>query len=802
MIPSGTAGQGPVVAIADDPGTRVSSVSECDEENNLLDTGFWLNLRPVVNAGPDQTASQPDATVQLAGSVQDDGLPLGASVEVSWHYGAGPIDPLFAPPLFSDPHALTTTATLPVAGTYTLLLEASDSRFTVRDYMTVTVYKANEAPVADAGPDQSVELPAKAVSLAGSVTDDGLPPQSAVQTTWTVVSGPGPVSFADSASAATTATLSVAGTYVLRLSATDGARSSSDDVTVTLEAENEPPVVSAGPDTRVFSLLAALSGSVSDDGKPRGKTLSSSWSVVSGPGPASFANPGAPVTTVTFAVPGTYRPSPHRQRQRLDGQRRRRRHREPGQRAAHRGRGAGAVRDVAADGAAGHGAGRRAARGIGGDGSVVAGLRACACRPRLTGGSGDGGRLRRRGLVRLPPGRERRRADRRGHGRGGCALRERRAGRRGRRGRDDHPSRERGRAARLGGGRRSAARLDPHAVVGPRRAARRRSSSSRRRPRKRRPASPTPGPTSCACARATARSRPRTGSRWPSCRARPSGAAPVASLRSPATGARLSVPTDIVGTATSDSLASWQLERRLKGDAEWARFASGTSPVADGPLGTLDPTLLLNGLHEVRLTVTDTASRIARAAVVVVVREQVKVGHFSVSFVDLEVPVAGLPIRVTRTYDSRDKRRGDFGAGWRLDLANVRVQPAATLGLSWYGTASASAFATYCLQPTAPPLVTLTFPDGRVQEFEVRLTPQCQTFQPMEIGAGQLRAGGPDAGEAGASRLVRRGARRLVAGPDAALRRGLQALRPGGSTATRPRTGRCSWSAARPVSRA
>ena len=72
------------------------------------------------------------------------------------------------------------------------------------------------------------------------------------------MSGPGPASFADPASAATMATLSVAGTYVLRLSATDGSLSSSDDVTVLLETENEPPVVSAGPDARVFSLYTEV----------------------------------------------------------------------------------------------------------------------------------------------------------------------------------------------------------------------------------------------------------------------------------------------------------------------------------------------------------------------------------------------------------------------------------------------------------------------------------------------------------------------------------------------------------------
>ena len=37
-------------AVVDDPGTGVGTVSECDEENNRHDSGYWLNLRPAVNA--------------------------------------------------------------------------------------------------------------------------------------------------------------------------------------------------------------------------------------------------------------------------------------------------------------------------------------------------------------------------------------------------------------------------------------------------------------------------------------------------------------------------------------------------------------------------------------------------------------------------------------------------------------------------------------------------------------------------------------------------------------------------------
>ncbi|MCP3939318.1 MAG: RHS repeat-associated core domain-containing protein [Actinomycetia bacterium] len=45
-----------------------------------------------------------------------------------------------------------------------------------------------------------------------------------------------------------------------------------------------------------------------------------------------------------------------------------------------------------------------------------------------------------------------------------------------------------------------------------------------------------------------------------------------------------------------------------------------------------------------------------------------KIGHFTLSFVDLAVPVSGLDIEIVRTYDSRDKQQRDFGVGWSLDV--------------------------------------------------------------------------------------------------------------------------------------
>jgi len=90
----------------------------------------------------------------------------------------------------------------------------------------------NTAPSVSAGPDQSVTLPASA-NLQGSVTDDGLPnPPGSTSKLWTRESGPGVVTFGNATSPTTTASFSAPGTYVLLLTASDGALSQDDDVTI------------------------------------------------------------------------------------------------------------------------------------------------------------------------------------------------------------------------------------------------------------------------------------------------------------------------------------------------------------------------------------------------------------------------------------------------------------------------------------------------------------------------------------------------------------------------------------------
>jgi hypothetical protein len=108
--------------------------------------------------------------------------------------------------------------------------------------LTGEAFAMNLPPQASAGPDQTVQFPAQAL-LSGSVSDDGLPtPPGLLTFGWSKVSGPGDVTFANSSSMTTTVAFSAQGSYVLRLSASDGASSVSDDVIVTTTGASQPSV--------------------------------------------------------------------------------------------------------------------------------------------------------------------------------------------------------------------------------------------------------------------------------------------------------------------------------------------------------------------------------------------------------------------------------------------------------------------------------------------------------------------------------------------------------------------------------
>src|SRR5262245_39680630 len=70
---------------------------------------------------------------------------------------------------------------------------------------------------------------------------------------------------------------------------------------------NSAPIVSAGANQTVtLPAGVSLNGTVVDDGKPAGATVTATWSKTSGPGAVTFANASALATTATLDQVGTY----------------------------------------------------------------------------------------------------------------------------------------------------------------------------------------------------------------------------------------------------------------------------------------------------------------------------------------------------------------------------------------------------------------------------------------------------------------------------------------------------------------
>ena len=254
------------------------------------------NQPPTANAGTDKTITLPVSSVTLNGSGND---PDGSIVSYSWSKVSGPAGGTIA-----SPSSASTNVTNLVQGTYTFRLTVKDnSGATASDDVVVTVNAAaNQSPTANAGTDKTITLPANSVTLSGSGSD---PDGSIASYSWTKISG-GTATITSPASASTTVTGLVQGSYVFRLTVTDNqGATASDDVAVAVNtAANQAPSANAGAD-KTITLPAnsvTLSGSGSD---PDGSIAAYSWTKVSG-GAATISSPSSASTTITNLVQGSY----------------------------------------------------------------------------------------------------------------------------------------------------------------------------------------------------------------------------------------------------------------------------------------------------------------------------------------------------------------------------------------------------------------------------------------------------------------------------------------------------------------
>lgn len=179
--------------------------------------------------------------------------------------------------------------------------------------LTLIVNGTNVGPVADAGPNQSVEVGTSA-SLDGTGSFD--PDGGGLSFVWTFQSLPpgSALTTADIVGANTAApsfTPDVPGDFVVALDVSDGQLNDGDTTTVTATAApSDPPIADAGPDQQVVTGdLTKHDGSASYD--PDGDLITFAWTVLSVPGGsavtgASLSDPADAKPTFTPDVDGDY----------------------------------------------------------------------------------------------------------------------------------------------------------------------------------------------------------------------------------------------------------------------------------------------------------------------------------------------------------------------------------------------------------------------------------------------------------------------------------------------------------------
>jgi uncharacterized delta-60 repeat protein len=217
--------------------------------------------------------------------------------------------------------------------------------------------------------------------------------------------------------------------------------------------------------------------------------------------------------------------------------------------------------------------------------------------------------------------------------------------------------------------------------------------------------------------------------------------APVAAITTPDEDhAAITYITNIEGTATDANLKRWTLTLLDPDDELYSKvLAEGTTNMPDqSTLASLDPTLLPNGLYELELEVIDQLGRMTVVTRPISIAGQAKVGNVRFSETDLVIPVAGIPITLTRSYDSADAERfKDFGYGWSMGL-DLQLQESPS---DRYDFNVDALDAGYDYGRTRQSLsvrvgggrdVALTLPDGRRVSF---------TYEERDLGTGTWQAG-------------------------------------------------------------
>lgn len=219
---------------------------------------------------------------------------------------------------------------------------------------------------------------------------------------------------------------------------------------------------------------------------------------------------------------------------------------------------------------------------------------------------------------------------------------------------------------------------------------------------------------------------------------------------------------EVSGTASAGNFAYFTLAYGDSRGNSWTEIARSSAAVSNGRLGTLDPTTMENGDWLLRLRVYDATGAYADATATFHVGGEKKLGIFSLSFVDLQIAVGGLPVTLTRGYDTRRRSIvGDFGFGWNLAVSGVKISTNIPEGVHWttYWLPGGHGL-TRGIRATREHTVSISIPGGRTQEFVAQaqfdspLYPTqgtviyepkpgtCSKLEPYDISASWVMMGG------------------------------------------------------------
>jgi PKD repeat protein len=309
---------------ADKVGTYVVKLTVTDDKGAESDPDYVIitvedpTTVPVANAGADITTAV-GTLVSLDGSTSYD--PMGRTLTYAWTVVDKPTSSTVSTLTGAD--AANASFTPDLKGVYVLNLVVDNgiSR-SASDAVTVTAVGDDNAPVANAGSDQTEAEDCTTLTLdcSGSADPDG----DTLQYLWEVQSKPsgssvGNATFSDRTAARPTFYADVAGDYVLSCAVSDGSTWSTPDtvaLTVGERRSNERPTITAGTDvtlsggsavctesgyTYACDECAAVTttlGSTATVTDADGDPLTILWTTTSSD--ATIADPTSLVTTVTL----------------------------------------------------------------------------------------------------------------------------------------------------------------------------------------------------------------------------------------------------------------------------------------------------------------------------------------------------------------------------------------------------------------------------------------------------------------------------------------------------------------------